>query len=141
MMIFGVALLAICTLLGLLLGDMLGVAIGVKANVGGVGFAMILLLLATEHLKQRGRFVPPSAQGIGFWAAMYIPVVVAMAAQQNVLGAVHGGPMALLAGVAATIGCFALIPLVDRIGRREASRPNNPAASSTAATPSTSTQG
>jgi malonate transporter MadL subunit len=48
MMIFGVALLAICTLLGLLLGDMLGVAIGVKANVGGVGFAMILLLLATE---------------------------------------------------------------------------------------------
>lgn len=120
MMIFGVALLAICTLFGLLLGDLLGVAIGVKANVGGVGFAMLLLLFLTEHLKQRGRFVAPSAQGIGFWAAMYIPVVVAMAAQQNVLGAVRGGPMAVLAGIAATVGCFALIPLIDRIGRRGA---------------------
>ncbi len=120
MTIYGVALLAICTLFGLLVGDLLGVAIGVKANVGGVGFAMLLLLFVTEHLKQRGRFVPASAQGVGFWAAMYIPIVVAMAAQQNVLGAVKGGPMALLAGVAATVGCFALSPVIDRIGRKDA---------------------
>jgi malonate transporter MadL subunit len=116
MIIYGVALLAICTLLGLLIGDLLGAAIGVQANVGGVGFAMLLLLFVSEHLKRSGRFVPQSAQGVGFWAAMYIPIVVAMAAQQNVLGAVKGGPMAMLAGALATVVCFALIPVIDRIG-------------------------
>lgn len=117
MIIYGVALLSICTLLGVLIGDLLGAAIGVKANVGGVGFAMVLLLLISEHLKGRGRFVQQSSQGIAFWTAMYIPIVIAMAAQQNVIGALKGGPMALLAGVAATVVCFALIPAIDRIGR------------------------
>ncbi|MEO5659969.1 MAG: malonate transporter subunit MadL [Polaromonas sp.] len=117
MVIFGVALLSICTLLGLLIGDFLGAAIGVKANVGGVGFAMILLLIVSEHLKNTGRFIQPSSQGVAFWTAMYIPIVVAMAAQQNVLGAIKGGPMAIIAGVLATVVCFALIPVIDRIGR------------------------
>lgn len=119
MIFYGVALLSICTLLGLLVGDLLGVLIGVKANVGGVGFAMLLLLLISEHLKSRGRFVQLSSQGVTFWTAMYIPIVIAMAATQNVLGAVHGGPMAIVAGVSATVLCFALIPAVDRIGRRK----------------------
>lgn len=117
MIIYGVALLSICTLLGVLIGDLLGAAIGVKANVGGVGFAMLLLLFVSEHLKGRGRFVQQSSQGVAFWTAMYIPIVVAMAAQQNVLGAIKGGPMALIAGALATVVCFALIPLIDRIGR------------------------
>lgn len=121
MIIYGVALLSICTLLGLLIGDLLGAAIGVKANVGGVGFAMLLLLLISERLKSGGRFVQLSSQGVGFWTAMYIPIVIAMAAQQNVLGAISGGPMAILAGVAATVLCFALIPAVDRIGHRQRS--------------------
>lgn len=119
MIIYGVALLSLCTLLGLLIGDLLGTAIGVKANVGGVGFAMLLLLLVSERLKRAGRFAELSSQGISFWTALYIPIVIAMAAQQNVLGAVSGGPMAILAGIAATVLCFALIPLVDRIGSRE----------------------
>lgn len=117
MIIYGVALLSICTLLGVLIGELLGAAIGVKANVGGVGFAMLLLLFISEKLKSNGRFLPQTAQGVSFWTAMYIPIVIAMAAQQNVLGAVRGGPMAILAGLVATVVCFALIPVIDRIGR------------------------
>lgn len=120
MIIYGVALLSLCTLLGLFIGDLLGELIGVKANVGGVGFAMLLLLFLTDRLQSNGQLVPKSAQGIEFWTAMYIPVVVAMAAQQNVLGAVKGGPMAILAGVLAVVGSFALIPVLDRMGRSEA---------------------
>lgn len=120
MIIYGVALLSICTLLGVLIGDLLGAALGVKANVGGVGFAMVLLLFVSEHLKGRGHFAQQSSQGIAFWTAMYIPIVIAMAAQQNVIGAVRGGPMALLAGAAATVVCFVLIPVIDRIGRDRA---------------------
>ena len=48
---------------------------------------------------------------------MYIPVVVAMAAQQNVVAALKGGPAAILAGVLAVAVSFALIPVIDRIGK------------------------
>lgn len=44
MIIYGVALLAFCFLTGNYIGDILGALLGVKANVGGVGFAMLLLL-------------------------------------------------------------------------------------------------
>lgn len=117
MIVFGVALLAFCTLAGLFVGDVLGVILGVKANVGGVGFAMLLLLFLTDLFKRRGMLVQASEQGIGFWTAMYIPIVVAMAAQQNVIGAIKGGPAAILAGVLAVVVCFALIPLVAKIGK------------------------
>ncbi len=41
MAIYGTALLAICLLLGVILGNWLGILIGVDANVGGVGIAML----------------------------------------------------------------------------------------------------
>ena len=46
---------------------------------------------------------------------MYIPIVVAMAAKQNVIAAVSSGWMAIVAGVAAVAVSFALIPLLDRV--------------------------
>ena len=103
MTISGVALLAICTLLGGLLGDWLGIALGVKANVGGVGFAMIMLIAARLWLFRRGALSPGVRQGVGFWGALYIPIVIAMAAQQNVVSALKSGPVV----VAAAIGTLA----------------------------------
>ena len=120
MVIYGTALLAVCVLIGLVIGDLLGSLIGVKANVGGVGFAMTLLIFATEYLRRKKRLPQPTMEGVHFWSAIYIPVVVAMAAQQNVVAALKGGPAAILAGILAVVICFALIPLVERIdGRRE----------------------
>lgn len=117
MAIYGTAVLAICVLIGLFIGDLLGSAIGVKANVGGVGFAMLLLIFASEFLRKRDLLPTPTKEGVHFWSAIYIPVVVAMAAQQNVVAAVKGGPAAILAGVLATVVCYALIPVVERIGK------------------------
>ena len=98
MVIYGVAFLAVCMIAGLFLGEAMGVLIGVEANVGGVGIAMIIMILVSDYLRKRGRLVPLTEQGILFWSAIYIPVVVAMAAKQNVLGALRGGPAAILAG-------------------------------------------
>jgi malonate transporter MadL subunit len=117
MVIYGVALLAICSLLGLIIGDGLGMLLGVKANVGGVGFAMILLMIGTGWLSKRGKFKPTSSSGIAFWSSMYLPIVVAMAAQQNVYGAIKGGPLAIAAGTAAVLATFALVPALARIGQ------------------------
>ena len=117
MTIYGVALLALCSLVGLLAGEVLGDLLGIKANVGGVGFAMLLLIFITDWLRARGRFKPPSAAGVVFWSNMYIPIVIAMAAQQNVLASVKGGPLAFLAGAIGVALSFAMIPALARIGR------------------------
>ncbi|WP_433715963.1 malonate transporter subunit MadL [Nocardia sp. CA-084685] len=116
MILYGVATLAACMLAGTLVGDLLGIAVGVDANVGGVGFAMIMLMLVTHWLRQRGKFPEPSERGVLFWSAMYIPIVIAMASTQNVVKAVAGGPMAILAGLGALAAGFALVPVLARIG-------------------------
>ena len=118
MIVYGVALLSACMLIGQIAGDALGVLIGVKANVGGVGISMLLLILLSERFKKELNLESASGKGIGFWSAMYIPVVVAMAAQQNVLAALSGGAVAIVAGSGAVILSFALIPLINKLNKR-----------------------
>jgi len=48
MIIYGVALLSTCLVIGMLIGQALGAALGIDANVGGVGIAMLLLVLASK---------------------------------------------------------------------------------------------
>ncbi len=116
MIIYGVALLSFCLVAGLYIGELLGQLLGVQANVGGVGIAMVLLVLASGSKRLRSLTTGASGEGIKFWSAMYIPIVVAMAASQNVVAAVEGGMLAVIAGVAAVIVSFALVPVLSRIG-------------------------
>lgn len=117
MIIYGTALLAACHLTGLFLGDLLGAAIGVKSNVGGVGIAMLMLISLKIYLHQRGLMPKETEAGVGFWGAMYIPVVVAMAASQNVVAALKGGPVALLSAFGAVGACVCVIALLSRTGK------------------------
>ena len=79
MVIYGVALLAACLLAGLYLGELLGQLLGVQANVGGVGIAMLMLVLAGGSSRLQSLVIGASGEGVKFWSAMYIPIVVAMA--------------------------------------------------------------
>jgi len=119
MLVYGVALLSACLIGGMLIGEALGVALGVDANVGGVGIAMLFLVLASNSDRFKALTDGAAGDGIKFWSAMYIPIVVAMAARQNVAAAVDGGVLALLAGVAAVIVSFALVPVLSKIGKDE----------------------
>lgn len=123
MIIYGTALLAACHLLGIFLGDLLGALIGAKTNVGGVGIAMILLICARLYMHKRGWMPAATEAGVGFWGAMYIPVVVAMAAQQNVLTALRGGPIALLAAIGSVVVCALCISLINRGEKFEEAMP------------------
>ena len=116
MVIYGVSILAACMIVGLFLGEILGQLVGVQANVGGVGIAMLLMILLSDRLRKAGKLKPLTEQGILFWSSIYIPVVVAMAAKQNVLAALEGGPAAILSGVGAVVVSFALVPVLSRIG-------------------------
>ena len=115
MTISGVALLALCTLLGQLLGELFGYALGVKANVGGVGIAMLLLICTRLWLQRRGLLSEGVNRGVALWGSLYIPIVVAMAAQQDVVAAVKGGPMVLLGGASVVILCFAMVALLGQL--------------------------
>lgn len=116
MKIYGVALLAGCFLTGKLMGNMLGVLIGINSDIGGVGFAMVLLMISSAFMRNKGWLVEESEKGILFWSSMYIPIVVAMAATQNVKVAISGGAVAIFAGVGATLICLMLVPLISKIG-------------------------
>ena len=53
-----------------------------------------------------------------FWSTMYIPVVVAMSATQNVKAALSGGWAALLVGIIATLACYLLVPVVAKFAKK-----------------------
>ncbi len=114
MLIRGVALLAGCFIVGQLVGETLGRLIGVDANIGGVGFAMLLLIFAQNWLEKRDQLHPEMESGILFWSKLYIPVIVAMSATQNVRVALSSGVVALLAGSIPMILCLLFIPLLTK---------------------------
>jgi len=118
MIIYGVALLAFCYLVGQLLGEYLGLLIGVDANVGGVGFAMLLLVLLNDWLHKKGYLDLTTESGMYFWNQMYIPIIVAMAATQNVKLAVSSGLIVLLVGSLPVVLCIATLPLLSRLSKR-----------------------
>ncbi|USA54436.1 malonate transporter subunit MadL [Acinetobacter sp. C32I] len=115
MIIYGTAILAICHLLGDYLGNTLGSLLGVQANVGGVAISMILLILSKEILAKKG-YLPQITQfGVLYWSGMYIPIVVAMSAGQNVVAALSGGMLGLAVSIASLIGTVLVIRYLNRL--------------------------
>jgi malonate transporter MadL subunit len=114
MTIYGVSLLAFCYIVGQLFGDWLGKLLHVEANVGGVGFGMILLILLNSFLEKRKLNTINSDAGISFWSNMYIPIIVAMASIQNVKMAFSGSLIALLAGLVPVIISYLAIPVLAK---------------------------
>jgi len=114
MTIYGVGLLAICFLTGQVAGEALGNLLGIDANVGGVGFAMILLMVCNRWLERRGLMEEPTRRGIAFWDNLYIPVIVAMSATQNVRVAIGSGHLALLAGSLPVLALLFLVPVISK---------------------------
>lgn len=115
MTIYGLTVLAVCYIVGQLLGEGLGRVLGIDANVGGVGFAMLLLIVFNNWLEKKGLFDNTTQSGIQFWNQMYIPIIVAMAATQNVKLALSSGMVALLAGLIPVGMSFMVIPMLSKL--------------------------
>ena len=121
MVIYGTALLAASTLLGTFVGESLGRLLGIQADIGGVGFAMIALLAARAALVRHGRLTKGVTGGVEFWSSMYIPIIVAMAATQDVVAAIGSGPVVILASLISFVLCLGVAAALgrSRIGLRE----------------------
>ena len=112
-MIYGVALLSGCMLVGSYVGSVLGFLTGINKDVGGIGFAMLLLLVVT-NTKLSKKMPKGYEKGIDFWQKMFIPVIIAMTASQNVVSALSGGILALAAGLGVVIVAFLLVPVFNK---------------------------
>lgn len=115
MVIYGLALLSFCMFAGTLVGEILGRVVGLNADIGGVGFAMLFLILLSNYLIDKDKLSEAAQQGIKFWSAMYIPIVIAMAARQDVVEALSGGMVAVLSGIIAVVISFLFVPLLTKM--------------------------
>ncbi len=118
MEILGLGIIGACMFIGSFVGRLLGTALGLGSDVGGVGFAMVLIVILCAYLEKTGKSLNKrTEEGIQFLSALYIPVVVAMSMNQNVYSAVTEGVIPIVAGVAATIGSLLLIPLLSKLAK------------------------
>ena len=113
-MIYSLVTLSACMLLGKYIGTCFGTLVGINSDVGGVGFAILLLLFVSNCKKFTFTQKPEFIQGMNFWKKMYIPVVVAMAASQNVNRMLTSGMVAIVAGIAAVVFPFLLLYLLHK---------------------------
>ncbi|MBZ4654798.1 MAG: malonate transporter, MadL subunit [Peptococcaceae bacterium] len=115
MEIYGLGIIAACMFVGVFVGSIFAKLLGVSGDVGGVGIAMLLLVLVSNYIKLDEK----TQNGIKLISNLYIPIIVAMAATQDVVKALSGGAVAFLAGGVATVASFFLVPLLSRIGKGE----------------------
>ena len=125
MEIYGLGLVGICMFIGSLFGNLIGKLINslvpsveITGDIGGVGFAMLLLIIGTNYIDKKGKpLSEKTSRGISLLSALYIPIVVAMSANQNMYSAFSSGAVAFVAGILATIGGLLLVPVITKIGK------------------------
>lgn len=116
--IYGLGIIGACMFVGCFLGNLLGVALGLNSDVGGVGFAMVIFILIQVYLSTKNKSLHPQTEGgIKFISALYIPVVVAMSMNQDVFSALSSGLVPLIAGLLAVVIPLALIPVLSKLAK------------------------
>ena len=117
-MIYGGAILSACMIAGSLIGNVVGDIVGVGREIGSIGFSILLLVFLTNSklpLLQK----PDVVQGMRFWKAMFVPVVIAMTATQDVFHMLSGGIVAVAAGGAAVGMSFLILWLLQGLNKRK----------------------
>ena len=107
-------------LLGSLIGTVFGDLIGAGTEIGGVGFAMLLLIYLTNSKKFTFTQKPAFVQGVNFWKAMFIPVVIAMTATQNVFNMLSSSIVAIAAGAAAVGFSYLMLFVLHKLDQKKA---------------------
>ena len=124
-MIYSLVTLSLCMIVGKYIGLLLGTLVGIDADVGGVGFAIILLVIVTNSPKFTFAKTKEFKDGVNFWKQMYMPVVVALAAIQNVYRMLTSGMVAIVAGSAAVAVPFLIVYLIHKHEERRQTENEN----------------
>ena len=113
-LIYSLVTLALCMLLGKYIGTCFGTLVGIGSDVGGVGFAILLLLFVGNSKRFSFTRQKDFIQGMQLWKKMYMPVVVAMAASQNVYRMLTSGMVAIVGGIASVAFPFLVLYLLHK---------------------------
>ena len=118
MVIYGIALVSFCIIIGEFVGLSLGHLIGLNIDVGGIGIAMILLIIVSNILTQKGyHFHELTESGIKIWSALYIPIFFAMTSKLNVYMAVNSGFIPIIIAIVTVFLMFILVKyLIQKYG-------------------------
>ena len=52
---FGLGIVTLCMFIGSFIGNLLGEVVGVKGDIGGVGFATQLLVFSSSYFDKKGK--------------------------------------------------------------------------------------
>lgn len=100
MIIYGIALVSLCVIIGEFIGISIGYITGLNVDVGGIGIAMILLMLISNYFSSKGyKFHELTEEGIKFWSSLYIPIFFAMISKLNVYLAFSSGIIPVLISI------------------------------------------
>lgn len=118
MIIYGIALVSFCIIVGEFVGLFLGQLIGINIDVGGIGIAMILLIIISNVLSQKGyHFHELTETGIKMWSALYIPIFFAMTSKLNVYLAINSGFVPIIIALVTAFFMFVLVKyLIKKYG-------------------------
>ncbi|MBO5929720.1 MAG: malonate transporter subunit MadL, partial [Clostridia bacterium] len=70
-------------------------------------------MLITNSKKISEKLPKGYEKGINFWKEMFIPIVIAMSASQNVFGAISGGILAIFAGIISVLIAFLMLVILN----------------------------
>lgn len=100
MIIYGISLVSLCVIIGEFIGISIGYITGLNVDVGGIGIAMILLMLISNYFSSKGyKFHELTEIGIKIWSLLYIPIFFAMISKLNVYLAFSSGIIPVLISV------------------------------------------
>lgn len=118
MLIYGIALVSFCIIIGEFIGLSLGHVIGLNIDVGGIGIAMILLIVISNILSQKGyHFHELTENGIKIWSYLYIPIFFAMTSKLNVYLAINSGLVPIVIALTTVFLMFVLVKyLIKKYG-------------------------
>ena len=104
----------------------LGFILGSGSDIGGVGFGMLLLLWVCNSKIFSTLRTESFSKAIRFWQKMFIPIVIAMAASQNVFQALSSGEIAILAGFVPVSVSFLLLSVASRVLKNDSAQKGEP---------------
>lgn len=113
--IYGMGIVGAFMFVGCFLGNLLGNALGLNSDVGGVGFSMVLFIIFQIMMEKKGKSLHKATEGgIEFVSALYIPIVVAMSMNQDVYSALSSGLIPLISGTVAVVLSLLALPVLKK---------------------------
>ena len=117
MLVYGVAVLAGCFIIGQITGELFGHLLHIDANVGGVVLPCCCSFSSISGCTGK-KLITPIWRRASCSGAICTSQWWWRCRPQNAKAALSGGGLAVAAGIIPLAACFALVPVIARLGKK-----------------------